>query len=403
MIRLLHTADWHLGKRLRQFNRLEEQCRALESLVLHADEQKVHAILIAGDVYDSANPPAEAQTLCFKVLHELARGGERPVIVIAGNHDSPERLESAACWGYPLGVLLLGSLDSTLPQAGTHLGKAVVSYSANGILELQHPRWPFDVRFLLTPYVSPYRLQQIVDTQLPAWLRTQWEERLQSRAHVPMPTVLVAHLYCSADGIVLQEDEEERPISFGNEAFSPDDFPSMVHYVALGHLHQFQIIRQSSPTIAYSGSLLQYSFSDTNPNKVALLVELNPNGVQINPLPLSGGYPLYRLICQNSQEALQRLQNLPSEAYVELLLYSDAPLSPEELQQLRGSHRHLFITPVKLQQELSEFSSPEALLDDIETLFTTFFRYKERQDPDAAMVELFREVLQRHRALQHDT
>ncbi|MEN3026436.1 MAG: hypothetical protein ABDH31_01860, partial [Chlorobiota bacterium] len=321
-----------------------------------------------------------------------------------GNHDSPERLESAACWGYPLGVLLLGFPQSPLPQAGTHLGKAVVCYSADGILELRHPRWPFDVRFLLTPYVSPYRLQQIVDTQLSAWLRTQWEERLQSRAHVPMPTVLVAHLYCSADGIVLQEDEEERPISFGNEAFSPDDFPPMVHYVALGHLHQCQTIRQSSPTIAYSGSLLQYSFSDTNPSKAALLVELSPDGVQLNPLPLSGGYPLYRLICQDSQEALQQLQNLPNtEAYVELLLCSAAPLSPEELQQLRNSHSRLFITPVRPQQELSESPSPEALLHDIEDLFAAFFRHREGRDPDAAMVELFREVLQRHRASHHDT
>ena len=88
-MKILHTADWHLGKRLNEFSRIEEQREVLEEICRIAEEQQVDAVLVAGDLYDTFNPPNEAIELFYKSLHRLAAGGKRAVIGIAGNHDSP--------------------------------------------------------------------------------------------------------------------------------------------------------------------------------------------------------------------------------------------------------------------------------------------------------------------------
>src|SRR6476660_3431294 len=93
-MRLLHTADWHLGKKLERFSRLEEQKLALEEIIQIADEQEVDAILIAGDLFDNYNPASEAVELFYKTLKRLSKNGKRAVIAIAGNHDSPDRIEA---------------------------------------------------------------------------------------------------------------------------------------------------------------------------------------------------------------------------------------------------------------------------------------------------------------------
>ncbi len=406
MIRLLHTADWHLGKRLGRFERLSEQQRALESLLHYADEEKADVVLIAGDIFDTANPSAEAQSLFYSTLSELSRKGERPVIVVAGNHDSPERLEAAAPWGQPLGILLLGFPESIPPPAGSPLGHGLISASAPGCIVLQHPRWRYPLRILLTPYTSAYRLAQLPEN-LGEWLRHFWNRALQVCCpEETAPTVLVAHLYCrSADGQIFQEDEEEKPIIFGGtEPLPPDIFPESVDYIALGHLHRLLVLRSDRPSIVYAGSLLQYSFSDPETEKSAVLVELSPSTApRWQRLPLRGGYPLRRLQCFSVDEALSALTH-HTEAYVELTLNLEQALSAEDYQQLWHAHPRL----VRLLPTSSTKSSPPPPLPEIAqgfgsseehfvTLFTAFFRSRKRMDPDPALQELFREILREHR------
>lgn len=93
-MKILHTADWHLGKRLDNFNRLEEQIAVLKEICQIADDQAVDAVIIAGDIFDTFNPPVEAIELLYKTLKRLTKKSKRPVIAIAGNHDSPSRIDS---------------------------------------------------------------------------------------------------------------------------------------------------------------------------------------------------------------------------------------------------------------------------------------------------------------------
>src|SRR6218665_3728006 len=93
-MKILHTADWHLGKKLDYYSRLEEQHAVLNEICTIADAENVDLVLVAGDLYDTFNPPVEAVELLYRTLKRLTNNGKRPVIAIAGNHDSPDRIEA---------------------------------------------------------------------------------------------------------------------------------------------------------------------------------------------------------------------------------------------------------------------------------------------------------------------
>ena len=92
-MKILHTADWHLGKRLDRFDRLPEQKQVLEEIIEIANRENPDVVLVAGDLFDTFNPPVEAVELLYRTLRQLSADGKRAVIAIAGNHDSPERVE----------------------------------------------------------------------------------------------------------------------------------------------------------------------------------------------------------------------------------------------------------------------------------------------------------------------
>src|SRR5690554_4997021 len=158
IMKILHTADWHLGKRLDDFSRLEEQRAVLEEIVDIAEREAVDAVVVAGDLYDSFNPSTEAIELFYKTLKRLADDGKRPVIAIAGNHDSPDRVEAPDPLARECGILFAGYPHSTpVPftlDSGLRLTKA-----DEGFMELQLPHNDAPLRVLLTPYANEFRLK----------------------------------------------------------------------------------------------------------------------------------------------------------------------------------------------------------------------------------------------------
>ena len=107
-MRILHTSDWHLGRSLEQISRIEEQKDFVDFLVKAVEEQAIDLVLIAGDIYDTYNPSAAAEELFYGAVERLNGKGRRAVVVIAGNHDNPERLCAASPLAYKNGIILLG-------------------------------------------------------------------------------------------------------------------------------------------------------------------------------------------------------------------------------------------------------------------------------------------------------
>ena len=130
-IKILHTADWHLGKKLDHFSRIEEQRLVLSEICEIADNQDADIIVVAGDLFDTFNPPVEAVELFYKTLKRLTNNGKRPVIAIAGNHDSPDRIDAPDPLARECGILFVGNPDVSIPPMVIENGFAITQ-SENG-------------------------------------------------------------------------------------------------------------------------------------------------------------------------------------------------------------------------------------------------------------------------------
>ena len=125
-MKILHTADWHLGKKLEGISRLQEQRAVLEEICAIADHEAVDAVLVAGDLFDTFNPSSEAEELLYKTLKQLSRNGTRAVVAIAGNHDSPERIEAPDPLARACGIIFAGYPNSIVPPFELETGLTVL-------------------------------------------------------------------------------------------------------------------------------------------------------------------------------------------------------------------------------------------------------------------------------------
>src|SRR6056297_1548382 len=144
-MRLLHTSDWHLGKRLDLFSRIEEQKQVLDEIIHIADTYKVDAVIISGDLFDSFNPSTEAQELFYSALKRMSCNGSRPVIAIAGNHDSADAIQAPIPLARLHGIVLMGYITTILPKITTDSGVAI-SFPAPGAVRIEREGLP--IQFL---------------------------------------------------------------------------------------------------------------------------------------------------------------------------------------------------------------------------------------------------------------
>ena len=247
--RLLHTSDWHLGRALHEESLLEDQAFALDRLVALAREERPDALVVAGDVYDRAVPPPEAVALLDDVLTRLA-DLDVPVVAIAGNHDSAERLTFGSRLLAARGVHLRGQLQ-----------RAAVP------VEIAGKGFVYALPFVDPDVVRGLEGDDEIRGHAAATARAVANARADA-ARRALPTVLVAHAFVQG---ALQTPDSERPVLVGTAGCVPPETLAGFDYVALGHLHAPQEV---APAVRYAGSLLKYSFSEADQEKSVALVEV---------------------------------------------------------------------------------------------------------------------------------
>ena len=255
-MKILHTADWHLGRYLHGVSLLADQAHVLAQLVALARAEAVDAVVVAGDVYDRAQPAADAVALLDEVLAQLVVDAGIPVVLVAGNHDSAERIAFAGRICRERGLILRGTLDELSP---------FVLADAHGELAI----WPL-------PYVEPLFARALpggeaVDDHASALAHVL--ARLRSQPCSARWSLLVGHAFVAGGS----ESESERPLSVGGSGAVGADLFAGFDYVALGHLHRPQQV--GAPNIRYAGSLLKYSFAEAGHAKSVSLVEFDAAGL----------------------------------------------------------------------------------------------------------------------------
>lgn len=261
-MRLLHTSDWHLGRRLHGADLLPAQEQFLDHLIEVAARERVDAVLVSGDVYDRALPPPEAVRLLSRALRDLVATGAQ-VIISAGNHDSPARLGFAA---------------EVLEVAGVH-----VRTDVDRVTEPVHVAG-VDV------YPLPYLEPAIVADRVGARERTH---AAVARAVIDQinatrgaaPAVLMAHEFVAG----ATSSDSERDVTVGGLGVVPVTLFDSFAYTALGHLHRPQALTDRA---RYAGSPLALSFSEADHSKVVLLVDVDQGGSTVREVPVPVWRPL---------------------------------------------------------------------------------------------------------------
>lgn len=266
-MKFIHTADWHLGKLLKEHSMTEDQAWLLENRFLPiVDEEKPDVILLAGDVYDRSFPPEDAVELFDRMTEEIVGKRGIPFIVISGNHDSAERLAVASRLLRSQGLYIFGPLDRLSPV-------------------ILKDEWG-PVAFLPMPYSEPARVRVMMNKlgmEEAEKVKTyeEAEKVLSARMLSLLPDegkgmrkIALAHVY-AAGGM---SSESERPLSIGGYDQIPDEVFAPYDYAALGHLHRPQKTKRDSEKIQYSGSLMRYSFDEVRQKKGIIVGRIDGEG-----------------------------------------------------------------------------------------------------------------------------
>ncbi|HEY8163214.1 MAG TPA: exonuclease SbcCD subunit D C-terminal domain-containing protein [Methylocystis sp.] len=271
VIRLLHTADWHLGAALQGWSREPEHRAALAQLVEIARARAVDAVIVAGDIFDSLNPSAEAQRLLYDTLRDLRAACPRATIaLLAGNHDPAGRLEAPRALFEIAGVRSVGVVarrEGAFDLAAHLLPVRDCSGAVGAhILALPYPR-AADL---------PIAGADVSGSPVVWGVRALYREAADAaRAQIgAAPLVLTGHLHVA--GGLESEGAERRILVGGEHAAPPDIFPADAAYVALGHLHKPQKVGRES--IRYSGALIPMSKSEIGYAHGVTIVEIGETG-----------------------------------------------------------------------------------------------------------------------------
>ncbi|HBX61799.1 MAG TPA: exonuclease sbcCD subunit D [Flavobacteriaceae bacterium] len=399
-MKILHTADWHLGKKLDSFSRLEEQILVMNEIVEIADQEQVDLVLIAGDLFDNFNPSVEAVELFYKTLKRLSNNGKRPVVAISGNHDSPSLIDAPDPLARECGIILIGYPNAKIQEF--ELNDFKISKSVEGMIELKLNSFDFPIRIIHTPYANEIRLKQYFgenkEDALNEVLATNWKNIANEYCDANGVNLLMAHLYMNQKGAeILEEPEGEKPIKIGNaDMIFSDAIPPQIQYTALGHLHGFKNIGSEENPVVYSSSPLCYSFSEAGQTKYVSVIEVEPNKtISYHKIELKHGKPLIRKTFDDINLAVEWL-NENQNALVELILESDSFLKADERKLIYQSHDGIIhlIPKVKNQEvETVEYKFADQT-KDMKELFTDYFKSKNgNQEPNDEIKDLFNEIL----------
>jgi exonuclease SbcD len=325
VIRILHTADWHIGQTLRGFSREHEHRKVFGRLEEIIVERDVDALIIAGDVFDSQNPSGEAQQLFYDTLVRLSRARPRmTTVIVSGNHDAAGRLEAPRPLLEAFNIRVVGNVrrhDGRI-EASRHLVPIV---DASGTLAAHVLAVSYPTAACL-PNLT--RLDDEAGSPVVAGVRTLYAELLEAlRPQMDgLPFVATGHLHVA--GGIESEGAERRILVGGQHAVPHDVFPPEASYVALGHLHKAQAVGRD--TVRYSGSLIPLSATEQPYLHGVTLVSLD--GVKIVSEHIRIGRPVAFLRLPEAGD--MRLADF-GDHLTALDLQPDLPISERPFVQVR--------------------------------------------------------------------
>ncbi len=379
-MRIVHTSDWHAGRVWKGIRRLDELGQVLEHLGDFLEKEEIDLLLMSGDVFDSGAPNPEAEKLVFSFFKRTGQAGI-PSVVIAGNHDSPTRLQA---WG-------------TLTElVGAHTVGVPRRAEQGGILDFTSKSGE-RARVAAVPFAPVHRLVSALELAgEETRVRQKYDEMMRAIVrhlsdHFAADTVnlLTAHTHLQGARFS-KTDRSEREVHLGEQwATTAQAFPSTAHYVALGHIHRPQQVTAAPCPTYYAGSPLQLDFGEEGEEKSFVLVDAHPrNPARIERVAYEGGVRL-ETVTAGLDQLEREAGELSRSGYLRVKVFLPAP-DPD----INSKVRRLLPNAVAVEVEL-----PEAPEEKDETrpargaapreLYRAYFVNRRGSEPEPDLLEAF--------------
>lgn len=398
-MRILHTADWHLGAKTDDRDRLEEQKDALRQLVEHAKRYNVDMVLIAGDIYDNIVPGSDDEELFYKTVVDLSRNGDCAVVAIAGNHDDPKRLSNANIFADKFGIYLVGSIDDIKVDTSRRDTNIYATRAGKGFIEFE-TRGGEKCVLALLPYPSYYRYKEIrkegqnFQEKVKEWLAPGISQFRDDTINITMAHAMSYGIDISPDEFV-NYTKLKTTLNYVDQKI----FHTKAHYTALGHIHQTTAVNKEQ-NIFYSGSLINQFFDNSEPTNI-LIVDVNNQGVEniikqpldvkvLEKFNVSSVAEAHKVLSENPNSLIKIvIENVDTiEGEIDNSEYTPY-ITPSDLKNLRKQHPNLVTLSVITNEARAtcEFTSKKDLTNG--EIFDHFVRSKLGTEPEADVKELF--------------
>lgn len=387
-MKFFHLSDLHIGKQLHRYNLKEDQQVILKEVITYAKELRPDAIVIAGDIYDKSVPSAEAVNVFDEFLTDLSEiTPEIPILIISGNHDSPDRLKYASEILKRHHIYLAGNVPERPEE---HIEK-VTLHDAYG-----------EVNFYLLPFMKPAYVKNIFVDGTPETYSDAVKEIIKREKidYKDKRNVLVSHQFYVGE-------KAESPETCDSEVFSVGGIDNVdigsvkeFDYVALGHLHGAQCI--GKPEIRYCGTLLKYSVSESTQNKSLTVVTLKAKGEK----PEIENYPLYPLRDVRKKkgtldEIIKEAQETEKDDYISITLTDEIdPYKPkEQLERIFSHILEIRVDNQRTRTKLKEMDE-ELVMKDPFTSFAEFYKEMQGREMNGEEETIMKEIFDKAKGVE---
>lgn len=387
-MKFFHLSDLHIGKQLHRYNLKEDQQVILKEVITYAKELRPDAIVIAGDIYDKSVPSAEAVNVFDEFLTDLSEiTPEIPILIISGNHDSPDRLKYASEILKRHHIYLAGNVPERPEE---HIEK-VTLHDAYG-----------EVDFYLLPFMKPAYVKNIFVDGTPETYSDAVKEIIKREKidYKDKRNVLVSHQFYVGE-------KAESPETCDSEVFSVGGIDNVdigsvkeFDYVALGHLHGAQCI--GKPEIRYCGTLLKYSVSESTQNKSLTVVTLKAKGEK----PEIENYSLHPLRDVRKKkgtldEIIKEAQETEKDDYISITLTDEIdPYKPkEQLERIFSHILEIRVDNQRTRTKLKEMDE-ELVMKDPFTSFAEFYKEMQGREMNGEEETIMKEIFDKAKGVE---
>lgn len=387
-MKFFHLSDLHIGKQLHRYNLKEDQQVILKEVITYAKKLRPDAIVIAGDIYDKSVPSAEAVNVFDEFLTDLSEiTPEIPILIISGNHDSPDRLKYASEILKRHHIYLAGNVPERPEE---HIEK-VTLHDAYG-----------EVNFYLLPFMKPAYVKNIFVDGTPETYSDAVKEIIKREKidYKDKRNVLVSHQFYVGE-------KAESPETCDSEVFSVGGIDNVdigsvkeFDYVALGHLHGAQCI--GKPEIRYCGTLLKYSVSESTQNKSLTVVTLKAKGEK----PEIENYPLHPLRDVRKKkgtldEIIKEAQETEKDDYISITLTDEIdPYKPkEQLERIFSHILEIRVDNQRTRTKLKEMDE-ELVMKDPFTSFAEFYKEMQGREMNGEEETIMKEIFDKAKGVE---